>query len=101
MSRIKLSEQEVESSLAALNASASAPWKIVDGKLHKQFEFRDFNEAFGFMARAALVAEAMDHHPEWLNVYRTVRVDLATHDAGGITELDFALAGRMDSIIAG
>jgi 4a-hydroxytetrahydrobiopterin dehydratase len=98
MSRTKLSEQDVESALAALNASASAPWKVVDGKLHKEFQFKDFNEAFGFMARAALVAESMDHHPEWFNVYRSVRVDLATHDAGGITELDFGLAGRMETI---
>jgi 4a-hydroxytetrahydrobiopterin dehydratase len=98
MTRTRLTEQDIESALAALNASASAPWQVVDGKLHKEFQFRDFSEAFGFMARAALVAEAMDHHPEWFNVYRTVRVDLATHDAGGITELDFALAGRMETI---
>jgi 4a-hydroxytetrahydrobiopterin dehydratase len=98
MTRTKLTEQEIGDALTALNASAAAPWKVVDDKLHKEFEFRDFNEAFGFMARAALVAEAMDHHPEWFNVYRTVRVDLATHDAGGITELDFALAGRMETI---
>jgi 4a-hydroxytetrahydrobiopterin dehydratase len=71
---------------------------VVEGKLHKEFQFRDFSEAFGFMARASLVAESMNHHPEWFNVYRTVRVDLATHDAGGITELDFALAGRMETI---
>jgi 4a-hydroxytetrahydrobiopterin dehydratase len=98
MSRTKLSEQEIASALSALNATASAPWQVVDGKLHKEFTFRDFSEAFGFMARCALVAEAMDHHPEWFNVYRTVRVDLATHDAGGITELDFGLAGRMETI---
>ncbi len=98
MSRAKLTEQEIEGSLAALNASATSPWRIIDGKLHKEFQFRDFSEAFGFMARAALAAESMDHHPEWLNVYKTVRVDLATHDAGGITELDFRLAGRMEAI---
>jgi 4a-hydroxytetrahydrobiopterin dehydratase len=98
MSRTKLTEQEIQSSLDALNASAASPWKVVEGKLHKEFQFKDFNEAFGFMARAALVAESMDHHPEWFNVYRTVRVDLATHDAGGITELDFSLAGRMETI---
>jgi 4a-hydroxytetrahydrobiopterin dehydratase len=99
MSRTKLSEQQLQSSLAALNASAASPWQVVDGKLHKEFQFRDFSEAFGFMARVALAAEVMDHHPEWLNVYRTVRVDLSTHDAGGITELDFALAGRMETIV--
>jgi 4a-hydroxytetrahydrobiopterin dehydratase len=98
MSRAKLTEQEIQSSLDALNASAASPWKVLDDKLHKEFQFKDFNEAFGFMARAALVAESMDHHPEWFNVYRSVRVDLATHDAGGITELDFSLAGRMETI---
>jgi 4a-hydroxytetrahydrobiopterin dehydratase len=66
--------------------------------LHKTFQFRDFSEAFGFMTRVALAAEVMDHHPEWFNVYKTVRVDLRTHDTGGITELDFALAGRMETI---
>ena len=98
MSRTKLTEQEIASALSALNASAAAPWRVADGKLHKEFQFRDFSEAFGFMARCALAAEAMNHHPEWFNVYRTVRVDLATHDAGGITELDFTLAGRMETI---
>jgi len=98
MNRNKLDDQSVERSLKALNTSAGSPWSVVDGKLHKEFVFRDFSEAFGFMARVALVAESMDHHPEWLNVYKTVRVDLATHDAGGITELDFALAGRMETI---
>ena len=60
--------------------------------------FKDFNEAFGFMARAALVAEKMDHHPEWFNVYKTVEVTLSTHDAGGVTELDVKLAQEMDKM---
>jgi 4a-hydroxytetrahydrobiopterin dehydratase len=98
MNRAKLSPQETDQALNSLNASAATPWSVVEGKLHKEFQFRDFSEAFGFMARASLVAESMNHHPEWFNVYRTVRVDLATHDAGGITELDFALAGRMETI---
>jgi 4a-hydroxytetrahydrobiopterin dehydratase len=98
MNRAKLSPQETDQALNSLNASAAIPWSVVEGKLHKEFQFRDFSEAFGFMARASLVAESMNHHPEWFNVYRTVRVDLATHDAGGITELDFALAGRMETI---
>ena len=72
-------------------------WSIVDGKLHRELKFADFNEAFGFMARVALVAEAMNHHPEWFNVYSTVRIDLTTHDAGGISELDFALATKIDA----
>jgi 4a-hydroxytetrahydrobiopterin dehydratase len=64
----------------------------------RKFTFGDFNEAFGFMTRAALVAERMDHHPEWFNVYRTVEVTLSTHDAGGVTELDVRLAEAMDRI---
>lgn len=98
MTRNKLDDTQIADALASLNASAGAPWSVEDGKLHKEFQFKDFNEAFGFMTRAALIAESMDHHPEWFNVYKTVRVDLATHDAGGITELDFTLAGRMETI---
>jgi 4a-hydroxytetrahydrobiopterin dehydratase len=64
----------------------------------KTFVFKDFNEAFGFMTRAALVAEKMDHHPEWRNVYKTVEVVLSTHDAGGVTRLDFELAKAMNGI---
>ncbi|NJN52365.1 MAG: 4a-hydroxytetrahydrobiopterin dehydratase [Gammaproteobacteria bacterium] len=84
--------------MAQLNATASAAWAVVDGKLHKAFRFRDFVQAFGFMTQAALVAERMNHHPEWFNVYHTVRVDLVTHDANGITERDFALATAMNEI---
>ena len=75
-------------------------WSEVDGRdaIFKKFTFKDFNEAFGFMARAALVAEKMDHHPEWFNVYKTVEVTLATHDAGGVTERDIKLAEAMDRI---
>ena len=77
-----------------------AGWSEVSGRdaITKKFVFKDFNEAFGFMARAALVAEKMDHHPEWFNVYKTVEVTLSTHDAGGVTELDVQLAGAMDKI---
>jgi 4a-hydroxytetrahydrobiopterin dehydratase len=64
----------------------------------RKFTFADFSQAFGFMTRVALVAEKMDHHPEWNNVYRTVEVTLATHDAGGVTEKDIALAKAMDSL---
>lgn len=66
--------------------------------IFRKFVFRDFSEAFGFMARAALVAEKHDHHPEWLNVYKTVEVTLSTHDAGGLTQKDIALAQAMDRI---
>lgn len=66
--------------------------------IFRKFTFRDFNEAFGFMTRAALIAEKRDHHPEWLNVYKTVEVTLSTHDAGGLTEKDIALAQAMDKL---
>jgi 4a-hydroxytetrahydrobiopterin dehydratase len=75
-------------------------WSETAGReaIAKTFIFKDFNEAFGFMARAALVAEKSDHHPEWRNVYKTVEVVLATHDAGGVTALDVALATAMNAI---
>jgi len=78
-------------------------WTDVSGRdaITKKFVFKDFNEAFGFMTRAALVAEKMDHHPEWFNVYKTVEVTLATHDAGGVTELDIQLAEAMDRMAGG
>jgi 4a-hydroxytetrahydrobiopterin dehydratase len=73
-------------------------WKDVKGRdaIARKFEFKDFNEAFSFMSRVALLAEKMDHHPEWFNVYKTVNVTLSTHDAGGITENDIAMASAME-----
>ena len=76
-------------------------WELVEGKLRREFRFPDFVVAFGFMTRAALVAESLDHHPEWFNVYGRVVVDLTTHDAGGITELDLQLAARMNELAGG
>lgn len=73
-------------------------WTLAAGKLHKAFAFRDFAEAWGFMSAVALVAEAMGHHPEWSNVWNRVTVDLTTHDAGGISALDFDLAARMNAL---
>ena len=84
---------ELDEALASLDG-----WEVRDGKLHREFVFANFVEAFGFMAKAALVAERADHHPEWFNVYRTVRVDLTTHESGGITERDTALAGAMNEL---
>ncbi len=75
-----------------------AGWQVVDDRLHKVFTFGDFGCAFGFMAAAATYAEKVDHHPEWSNVYATVTVDLVTHDAGGITELDVDFARRLDEL---
>jgi 4a-hydroxytetrahydrobiopterin dehydratase len=73
-------------------------WSVEGGKLHRQFQFKSFVEAFGFMSSVALVAESMGHHPEWFNVYNRVTVDLTTHDAGGITDKDIALAQRMNEL---
>jgi len=73
-------------------------WHAVAGRdaIHRRYEFRDFSEAFGFMSRSALLAEKMDHHPEWSNVYRTVDVTLTTHDAGGLSDNDIRMAKAMD-----
>jgi len=88
-----LSDQERQEALAGLDGWQEAP----DGKaITKSFKFTSFNEAFAFMTRVALTAEKMDHHPEWLNVYNRVDVRLATHSAGGITELDIKLAQKMN-----
>lgn len=89
----KLEDSEIEERLASLDG-----WDRVDGKLHREFKFKDFIAAFGFMTSAAIAAEKMDHHPEWFNVYSKVIVDLTTHDAGGITELDFSLAETMNAL---
>ncbi|HEY5933534.1 MAG TPA: 4a-hydroxytetrahydrobiopterin dehydratase [Kofleriaceae bacterium] len=91
----KLGDEEITRELATL-----AGWSREGDKLFREFQFADFVEAFRFMTAVALVAEKLDHHPEWFNVYRTVRVHLATHDAGGITALDFELAKRMTKLAA-
>ena len=74
-------------------------WRDAESRdaIARKFEFRDFNEAFGFMSRVALLAEKMDHHPEWFNVYKTVEVTLSTHDAEGVTENDIAMAKAMET----
>ena len=78
-------------------------WSAVEGReaVTRTFRFADFNAAFGFMTRAALMAEKLDHHPEWFNVYNRVEVTLATHDAGGVTELDLTLARFLDAAAGG
>jgi 4a-hydroxytetrahydrobiopterin dehydratase len=80
-----------------------AGWSEVEGRdaISRTFTFKDFNAAFGFMTRAALVAEQLDHHPEWFNVYKTVKVTLSTHDAGGLTGRDVELAQAMDRLAGG
>jgi 4a-hydroxytetrahydrobiopterin dehydratase len=96
MARKKLDAAEIAHRLGEL-----PHWALLEGKLHREYRFADFVAAFGFMASVALAAEAMNHHPEWSNVYHTVRIDLVTHDAGGITENDFALATRMEQLARG
>ena len=90
-----LSQSELDAALAKL-----LDWQRVEGRnaIEKTYQFKNFVEAFGFMSRCALVAEKMDHHPEWFNVYKTVEVTLATHSAGGVTELDIRLATQMDAL---
>ena len=94
----KLTGDARKSALARLNG-----WSETAGRdaITKKFVFKDFNQAFGFMTRAALIAEKMDHHPEWFNVYKMVEVTLSTHDAGGLTDLDVKLAEAMDKIASG
>jgi 4a-hydroxytetrahydrobiopterin dehydratase len=91
----KLTTDARKAALTKLNG-----WSEVSGRdaITRKFTFKDFSQAFGFISRAALVAEKMNHHPEWFNVYKTVEVTLSTHDAGGVTELDFKLAEAMDEI---
>jgi len=84
---------EIEKHLAQLNG-----WKLKKDSIHKEFKFKDFSAAFGFMTRVALEAEKLNHHPDWKNVYNTVSITLNTHDAGGLTQLDFKLAKLIDNI---
>lgn len=90
----KLTDDQIKERLKALEG-----WTFTEGKLHRELQFKDFTEAFAFMSRIALHAEKRDHHPEWFNVYNKVSIDLATHDAGGVTELDFKLAETINAIL--
>jgi len=90
---VRLSQAEIEERLRGLEG-----WRLKSGKLHREFAFADFNEAFGFMSRVALAADQMDHHPEWFNVWSRVVVNLTTHDAGGVSPKDFELAAIMDEL---
>lgn len=88
-----LSKEELNAALSQISG-----WIVQDGKLHRQFQFASFVEAFGFMSSVALIAEAAGHHPEWFNVYNRVTIDLTTHDAGGITTKDVELALRVNKL---
>lgn len=91
----RLSEQEIENRMAQLGTVSGQAWELKNSKLHISIKFADFVAAFAFMTAAAMHAEKMDHHPEWSNVYNRVEIDLTTHEAGGITELDFKMAELM------
>ena len=93
MALLKLSPEEINRELNNLSG-----WSITNGKLHKDFQFENFNQAFGFMTRAAMEIEKINHHPEWFNVYNKLSVDLMTHDVGGITKNDINLAKILDSL---
>jgi 4a-hydroxytetrahydrobiopterin dehydratase len=90
----RLDDAAVTHALATLSS-----WTLRGGKLHRELRFASFAEAFGFMSSMALVSEAMNHHPEWSNVYDRVAIDLSTHDAGGVTELDVQWAARADELL--
>lgn len=90
----KVTEEQLRERLVALPA-----WSCLNEKLHRECVFADFSEAFGFMTRVALVAEKMDHHPEWQNIANIVRIDLTTHDVGGITDRDFRLADKIERLL--
>ncbi len=91
----KATESEIQEAIAELR-----PWTVESGKFHREYRFRDFVQAFGFMAQVALLAERAAHHPEWFNVYNRVVVDLTTHEARGITQKDLDLAHEMEQIAA-
>ena len=94
MGLTKLSQEQIKNELKNMPG-----WAVVAGKLHKEFQFDDFNQAFGFMTRAAMHIEKINHHPEWFNVYNKLIVDLTTHDAEGITENDIKLAKILNSLV--
>ena len=89
----RLSEDEIRDRVGRLPG-----WQLLDGKLRREFQFENFVRAFGFMSAVALVAERMDHHPDWSNVYGRVVIELSTHDAGGLTDNDFRLAGAISEL---
>ena len=91
---MRLSDEDINERLRDIPG-----WGISNGKLHKEFTFETFNQAFGFMARAAMEIEKMNHHPEWFNVYNRITIELTTHDAGGITQNDINLAKILNSLV--
>ena len=100
MTETVLNLTDLQQALDELNQDAAEEWTLIGGRLSRTFRFPDFVAAFGFMTRVAIHAEKMNHHPDWNNVYSTVNVSLVTHEAGGITSLDFALAKKMERLAA-
>lgn len=90
----KLSQSEIKLHLENLQ-----DWSLINDKLYRELIFTSFIEAFGFMSKVAILAEKANHHPEWFNVYKTVRIELTTHEAGGISERDFELAKKINNIL--
>ena len=95
----KLDQAQISKSLEELNKATKTPWQIKDAKLYKEFSFRNFVKAFGFMSSVAILAEKQNHHPEWFNVYNKVKIELSTHEANGISERDFQLARSIEKIV--
>ncbi len=93
MSKAKMTDKEITAEISQLS-----DWKVVEAKLHREFKFSNFVEAFAFMTKVAIVAEKMDHHPELFNVYNRVVIDLATHDVDGISTLDIELAKKINTL---
>ncbi len=90
----KLTETQIAEAVASLDG-----WQLRDGKLHREFKFKNFVEAWGFMSRIALRAEKMNNHPEWFNVWNTVRIDLSTHEVGGLSNFDVELATKINALL--
>jgi len=95
----KLSKKEIQTNLTKLNSLSKNHWEIKNNKLFKEFFFQNFIEAFAFMTKVALLAESLNHHPEWTNVYNKVSIFLTTHDAGGLTPFDFDLASKAEQLL--
>ena len=93
--RKRLTDQEISGKLPTLTG-----WSIANGKLHKEFQFKSFVQAFGFMSSVAIIAEGMNHHLEWFNVYSKVMIDLTTHDVGGISKHDFEFASKVEHLLS-
>lgn len=102
MAATLLTQEQLHSELSEINAHVKGDihWQVIDGKLHKQFEFKNFIQAFGFMTQVAMHAEKLIHHPEWSNVWNKVTIDLVTHDVNGISDLDIKMVKRIEKLAA-